>query len=102
MRWTIPSFHKVVSFVAWSFVLAGIAVFGLQVFGWLDSGHWTSYPLLDGFSYLGHDFANWAAYPRKWVGLHTVLSWLSLSVGLVVLGIALGFFALTLNDGERA
>ncbi len=98
MRWTLPSVPKLVSFAAWFCVLAGVAVFGLQVFGWLDSGQWTSYPLLDSLGRINQGLASWTAYPREWVGLHTALSWVSLSVGLAFVGALLGFLSMALDD----
>ena len=73
------------------FVLTGLGVFGLQLFGYLKYGEWKSMPFLD----LVSPYFPWFRNPQSWFGLHDIVrdafdilpvSFLLILVGLLVAG----------------
>ncbi len=65
---------------------SGLAVLGLQVFGYLKTGDWKSVSTLS----VASPFFPWLQSPRSWFGLHDIVSRmlaiLPLSLALVLLG----------------
>ena len=71
-------------------VLGCIAVLGYQSFFYLRDGIWQSLSLISVANWMGSE---WAANPRSWFGLHKILSWIPLSIGIVIIGIVSGLAA---------
>lgn len=70
--------------------LAGWAVLALQVFWFLRDGLWTPMSIIDvGVMIVKENasFYSWLVFPMSWTGLHTVLSYIPVSL----LGILGGF-----------
>lgn len=53
-------------------ILAGLAIFGLQVFSYLRSGTWSPFSILDLTQLILQ--SDWIASPTTWLGLHEVVS----------------------------
>ncbi len=75
--------------------LAAVVCFGgfvgWQGLTWLRTGGWPPMPLAShGLAWigrqLGHDgLMSWGSYPETWIGVHTLLDWLSVGVALGIL-----------------
>lgn len=72
----------------WLTALIPLGMVGWQVYGFLRNGTWISMSMLEPFKWLN---VKWAYAPTDWVGLHSVLGWIPLSVGafLVLLALSL-------------
>lgn len=72
--------------------VAGLAIIGVQTYAWLRSGVWVPFSVVDGaklfFNY------QWLASPVDWIGLHSALAKIPLSVLLVLGGSGLLYAAL--------
>jgi hypothetical protein len=64
--------------------LAGLILIGLQIYGWLRNGEWQSVTVLDGLRLFWSN--PWLFAPQDWIGVHSILSRLPLSISLLVIG----------------
>lgn len=78
----------VLSFVASPIVLMQ------QAYGWLKEGEWVSKSIL----YYFYESWAWANYPTDWKGIHKILDFIPLFVGLFVLGFVLLFIGSFIED----
>lgn len=69
-----------------SFILAGVALFGVQAVWYLRDGFWTGMSVVDVLAYLKNA---WAASPTEWIGAHKVLSYVSVPLLSALLGLAI-------------
>ncbi len=74
-----------ISLVVATSTLTGFAVFAYQSFMYLRNGIWTSISLIDGFSALSS--SSWLLDPKDWLGLHSLLDQVPLSVALIAVGL---------------
>jgi threonine/homoserine/homoserine lactone efflux protein len=67
------------------FVLAGLAIIGLQIFAYLYDGKWVPLSVVG----LASQFASspWLADPHTWVGVHKILEFIPASFSLMAIGI---------------
>lgn len=71
-------------------VIGLVLVLGWQVIQFLQLGEWTSVSIVTGLNMLDSE---WAESPEQWIGLHGILDFVNLGVGLFLAGLALaGFF----------
>src|SRR5260221_2214124 len=74
---------------------AGALVFCNQVIGYLKLGHWKSHAWISFFSNMDA-LQSWLYQPGSWIGLsrvvRTILEWMPLSVGLVIMGFPVALF----------
>jgi predicted PurR-regulated permease PerM len=93
------------------FFLAGLCVFGFQVYTWFNVGHWFDMDLLWLVDWLlstqaidlsSSTLVNWFHTPQEWLGFHQslilVLDLIPLSLFLVVMGVFLFAFV---YQGEK-
>ena len=93
------------------FILAGLCVFGFQVYTWFNVGHWFEMDLLWLVDWLlstqaidlsSSTLVNWFHTPQEWLGFHQslilVLDLIPLSLFLVVMGVFLFAFV---YQGEK-
>jgi len=70
-------------------ILAGLYVFGSQIFKWLKTGEWVSIQLINLF-FESPDLANTSEQALNWVGLHRLKMWflnkIPLSLALITFG----------------
>jgi hypothetical protein len=64
--------------------LAGLILIGLQIYGWLRNGDWQSVSAIDGLRFFSSN--PWLLAPQDWIGVHSILSRLPLSVSLLAIG----------------
>ena len=87
------------------FILAGLCVFGFQVYTWFNVGHWFEMDLLwlvhwllstQAIDLSSSTLVNWFHTPQEWLGFHQslllVLDLVPLSLFLVVIGVFLFAF----------
>lgn len=60
----------IIVFIGGLFVLAGLAVLGLQIFAYLKLGDWKPVPVLE----LVSPHIPWLRNPQSWFGLHNIIS----------------------------
>jgi len=63
-------------------IVVAIAVPVIQATMYLYSGIWQSFSIITPLNWVGLD---WAAYPHSWYGLHHILAWLHVSIGILAL-----------------
>lgn len=80
-EWNAPTVFML-SFVL--FFLGGVSVFIYEVIAWLWMGFWPSFSILSLLSLV----TAWAYYPTSWFGLHKLLGFIPLSLGLVIIGLS--------------
>lgn len=74
------------------FVLAGIGTFLYQNYYWLQNGEWLRLSLVDVGKYAyansntPNDLASWVYYPTEWIGVHTILDHIAISILAIVIG----------------
>ena len=89
-----PLIERVFSFlmglVGLLFVLGGIGLFGIQIYGYLKSGVWTPFPV----SGLIEGFSHWFNDPQNWIGLHRIVRGITDFISLSVASVFVGFFLL--------
>ena len=66
------------------FILAGMVLFGYQIFLYLWDGNWHSISLMTLLLIL--EPSPWIRNPETWLGLHKILSIMPLSLTLIVFG----------------
>ena len=98
-------FRVIIRYIGSFFILAGICVFGFQVYTWFNLGHWIEVDLL----WLVHwllstramdvslsPLVSWFHTPQEWLGFHQtlllVLELVPLSLFLMVTGVFLFAF----------
>lgn len=87
------SINNVWEIVTWVLVLIivfiPLGIVGWQGVGWLQSGVWEPYSVLQ----LLHDIwlvnDDWYEFPSSWIGVHRVLDWLHAGAGVMLFGIAI-------------
>jgi len=83
----------VVNAAGFLFILAGIGLFGFQVFMYLKYGEWIELPLTTLASLGPEKFASWLIDPTSWLGLHKIISKalesIPLSLFAIVVGVAM-------------
>lgn len=90
-----------VLFLAFTPFLGAVAVFLYQCYLWLRSGEWVAMPVTVLFEKVLHPdnaLMRWFTSPESWLGFHKLVSGVSLSVGLVLLGVAVFFLYSMLED----
>lgn len=70
--------------VGGAFVLAGLGIFGLQIFWFLQSGSWTPMSLIDLVKQISQE--PWLYDPKQWVGVHWLLDKIPSSLLVMLLG----------------
>ena len=71
-----------------AFLLSGVGVFVYQIYEWLRYGEWVPMSILWLLNF--HEgLQSWVYYPTEWVGVHTALGWVPLSLTLFLLGIVI-------------
>ncbi len=98
-------FRLIIRCVGSFFILAGLCVFGFQVYTWFNVGHWFEMDLLWLVHWLlstqaivlsSSTLINWFHTPQEWFGFHQslllVLDLFPLSLFLVVIGVFLFAF----------
>ncbi len=80
-----------VIFGAIYFVLLGLVILGKQVVGFLKSGDWEGYSVIDLFqdTVMLENVKVWAANPDQLYGLHNVLDFLNGGGTYIVVGVVL-------------
>lgn len=68
--------------------LAGIAILGVQIYAYLQTGEWTPISIVTVLAAVP-DYHWWAINPTEWIGLHKVLDHIPVSAVLVVIGIVI-------------
>ncbi len=104
-------FRLIIRYVGSLFFLAGLCVFGFQVYTWFNVGHWFDMDLLWLVDWLlstqaidlsSSTLVNWFHTPQEWLGFHQslifVLDLIPLSLFLVVMGVFLFAFV---YQGEK-
>ncbi|MCP4299456.1 MAG: hypothetical protein GY783_02620 [Gammaproteobacteria bacterium] len=80
------------------FVLAGLGVLGLQVFGYLKVGEWRPVSLLG----VASPYIPWLNNPQSWFGLHDIvrnaLGIMPLSLALILVGWLIAGFGAALRE----
>ncbi len=107
-------FRFIIRGVGRFFILAGLCVFGYQVFTWFNVGYWFEMDLLwlvhwllstQAMDLTSSTFANWFRTPQEWLGFHQslllVLDLVPLSLFLVVIGVFM-FAFLYRGEEERS
>lgn len=74
--------------------IAGVAMLGWQIFGYLSDGVWHPYSVVDVLASLQ---VQWAAAPHAWLGVHEILAGTPLFAGLWAFAF-LGLFAVSLVE----
>lgn len=69
--------------------LGTIGIFTYQIYAYLQFGFWVPISLVSALGWLKSE---WALNPTQWIGFHSILDFLPLSVASFVIGIALGWF----------
>ncbi len=95
----------IIRYIGSFFILAGICVFGFQVYTWFNVGHWFEMDLLwlvyrflstQAMDFSSSPLVNWFHTPQEWLGLHQtllfVLELVPLALFLVVTGVFLFAF----------
>jgi hypothetical protein len=59
---------------------SGVAVLGWQVYEYLRYSIWTAISVVTFFEWAG---VPWASYPTDWIGLHSILKFVPLSLTLM-------------------
>jgi len=54
-------------------ILAGIALFGFQVFVYLKEGKWVEFPLSFLAQFGPNEFVSWLNHPTSWYGIHKII-----------------------------
>ncbi len=104
-------FRLIIRYVGSFFILAGLCVFGFQVYTWFNVGHWFEMDLLWLVHWLlstqtidlsSSTLVNWFHTPQEWLGFHQslllVLDLVPFSLFLVVIGVFLFAFV---YQGEK-
>ncbi|MEJ1392117.1 MAG: hypothetical protein RPU34_14715 [Candidatus Sedimenticola sp. (ex Thyasira tokunagai)] len=55
------------------FILAGIGLFGFQIFIYLKHGEWVEFPLTILTSFGPEKLVSWLSNPTSWQGLHKII-----------------------------
>jgi len=88
----------IIAFVGVLFVLAGLGVLGLQVYGYLKTGDWGSISLLG----VATPYWRWLHSPQGWFGLHKIVTdamgLMPLSMALVLVGWLIAGFGSALRQ----
>ena len=92
-------FRLIIRYIGSFFILAGLCIFGFQVYTWFNVGHWFEMDLLwlvywllstQAIDLSSSTLVNWFNTPQEWLGLHqsllVVLDVISLPLFLVVIG----------------
>lgn len=74
------------------FVCAGLGIFGLQMYWFLQSGSWTSMSLIDLVKHASQE--PWLYDPQQWVGLHWLLDKIPSALVATIFG-----YAIVVADG---
>lgn len=69
--------------------LAGVLLIGFQSWGWISTGVWQSWSVIDGLALASS--GSWLSAPHSFFGLHAILNAVPLSLALCVLA-ALAFW----------
>ena len=78
----VAVFSLMVRVVGSIFILAGICVFGFQVYTWFNVGHWFEMDLqwfvhwclsIEAMDFNSSPVVNWFHAPQRWHGLHQIL-----------------------------
>lgn len=85
----------VMRIIAGAFALAGISVIGVQVVNFLYHGSWEPVSLITGLQWLGAN-SEWLQSPNSWVGLHSVLEFIPLSLTFLITGLGI-----VIADGQK-
>lgn len=75
-----------VSSFSGTFGIAGVGIIGWQIFRYLKDGDWPAVSLITALQWMGVE-KPWVSNPTEWVGLHSVMDTIPLSLTLVVLAI---------------
>lgn len=73
-------------------VLAGLGIFGLQIFAYLKSGEWAKLPLKMLVVFGPADFESWINHPTNWLGLHKIVNGMLELAPLSLCALALGIW----------
>lgn len=88
----------IIVFVGILFVVAGLGVLGLQIYGYLKIGEWGSVSLLA----VASPYLPWLNNPQSWFGLHhivrDVLGFMPLSLALILVGWLIAGFGSALRE----
>ncbi len=78
------------------FILAGIGLYGFQVFMHLKHGEWVEFPLTILASFGPEKFVSWLSNPPSWHGLHKIiegaLELIPLSLFAVLVGVPMASY----------
>lgn len=83
-RWLEVLFKAIFGLASAAFLLAGLGVVGLQAFVWIRSGEWPPLSVIDVLRMFLDE--PWLTAPKDWIGLHRILQFIPLSIGLCSLG----------------
>lgn len=85
--------------VGGGFILAGVGTFFYQIYYWLQNGEWLRLSVIDLGKYIyansntPNELASWVYYPTEWIGVHTMLDHIAITlfaiaIGAIIIGIA--------------
>ena len=78
--WLLGGLFEVFAGVLGLSATAGGIVFVWQIFGFLRFGVWESMSVITMLAYFG---SSWAAFPINWLGVHSILNSIPLSLALI-------------------
>lgn len=68
-------------------ILSAFGIVGLQIFWFLQTGHWTSLSIVDVMQmFMDPDRSPWVFKPESWLGAHKILEWIPSSFAVFCLG----------------
>lgn len=62
-------------------IISLVGIMGWQGYTYLQFGDWTPVSIIDGLQYLEFE---WATTPDNWLGLHNILGWFHLGIGILL------------------
>lgn len=95
INWLDKAWQRIVNIFGVTLILAGIGIFGFQIFIYLKSGQWIELPLLM-VAFWPSEFVSWLYNPNSWIGLQKIiygaLELIPLSLFLVLVGAAITLY----------
>lgn len=101
-RWFDKLLRKIVLYFGVTLIFAGFLLLLFQIFVYLYSGEWNSFPFMSLAMFAPDKFLMWLAYPKSWLGLHKIISWILKIIPMSVFLMLLGFSFVSMpNDTEK-